>query len=103
MIKSLCTLSLYPNKVWKYHCLHWQQKRGGAYIIASKGNLHFKICFQRINKKKLKQTKEDEIKKQSYLNCTTGTKYAFCFLIYFSPDILAKNPLKKCVSFVFIS
>ena len=47
--------------------------------------------------------KEDEIKKQSYLNCTTGTKYAFCFLVYFSPDILAKNPLKKCVSFVFIS
>ena len=45
-MKNLCTLSLYANKVQEYDCLYEKQKGGDAYIILSKGTLHFKYVFK---------------------------------------------------------
>ena len=53
------------------------KKGGDAYIITSKGTVH----FPKTKQNNLRQMKKDEMKEESHLNYATIIKYAFCFLV----------------------
>ena len=64
-----------------YYCLvpylYAYKKGGGAYIITSKGTVH----FPKTKQNNLRQMKKDEMKEESHLNYAAIIKYAFCFLV----------------------
>ena len=57
-------------------------KQGTVLTSQYQNELFTLNMFSKNKQNKLKQTKKDEIKEESQLNCTTIIKYAFCFLVF---------------------
>ena len=72
-------ISIYTNKIEKYNCLYQQQNRQRLLNHRIKTNSSLLNMFPN---NKQGQAKKNDIKKESYLNYTTITKYIFGFLIF---------------------